>query len=118
VPSLRICESLALRAQAQSFELVDADGQLATRNFVTGDEERGSRMLVRRDLLDQYCERTSQDFGWVLWGERDIRVERFDDVPAWFRDAVRSRANEHLLVSDLVGLAADRPQIARNVRLR
>lgn len=118
VPSLRICESLALRAQAQSFELVDADGQLATRNFITGDEERGSRMLVRRDLLDQYCERTSQDFGWVLWGERDIRAERLDDVPAWFRDAVRSRANEHLLVSDLVGLAADRPQIARNVRLR
>ena len=118
VPSLRICESLALRGQAQSFELVDADGRLATRNFVTGGEERGSRMLMRRDLLDQYCQRTSQDFGWVFWGDRDIRVERFDDSPAWFRDAVRSGANEHLLVSDLAGLAADRPQIARNVRLR
>ena len=117
VPSLRLCELLALRGQAQSFELVDADGWLATRNFVAGDEERGSRLLMRRDLLDQYCERTSQVFGWVFWGERDIRVERIDDVPAWFRDAVRSGANEHLLVSDLGGLAAARPQIARNVRL-
>jgi hypothetical protein len=75
-------------------------------------------MLVRRDLLEKYCERTSQNFGWVFWGERDILAERFDDVPAWFGDAVRSGANEHLLVSDLAGLAADRPQIARNVRLQ
>ena len=88
------------------------------RNVLTDAEERGSRMLVRRDLLDQYCERTSQEFGWVFWGRTDIRAERIEERPAWFRDAVRSGANEHLLVSDLAGLAADRPQIARNVRLR
>lgn len=94
VPSKAIGRVLGLRGRPQTFDLFAPDGSRASMSFrAPADFESGRLLYLRSDLLRDYERETKQEFGWVLWGERELQFEQRDEIPAWYPPVRRAGAD-------------------------
>lgn len=81
-----IVMDLGLIGKAQTFDLFDRNGAVASvnLNYYENSDNTHNMVFLRKDLLDKYLERNKLKFIWVVWGERESsfsyrRTVDFDD---------------------------------------
>jgi hypothetical protein len=76
VPARDIAEVSGLSISLPSWDMCDAEGQLASMSIKWGNLWGTGHNLcyLRKDLLDQFLRETRLEFLWAFWGEREIRL--------------------------------------------
>jgi hypothetical protein len=74
IPARALCCHLELLGGDRRLDLFDPADQPASLTFGAPEGfEDGSHMVyLREDLLSDYCDATGREFGWVVWGEREL----------------------------------------------
>jgi len=83
-----IAGKLKLKNQAQTFDLIDVEGNLASKNigYFEDYNNNHSFVYIRKDLLNRYFEDTKTKLIWVIWGERDVPFESFQERQDFMRN--------------------------------
>ncbi len=76
-----IANKMKLKNQAQTFDLIDSKGELASQNirYYEDYNNNHSFVYIRKDLLQRYLKVTKTKLVWVIWGEREIPFETFQE---------------------------------------
>lgn len=71
--SFEISSFEKLRPQAQSFEMLDANGKKASVNTVYSKDYNNQQHFVflRKDILDHFLDNNNMKMVWAIWGEKD-----------------------------------------------
>ncbi len=71
--SFEISSFEKLRPQAQSFEMLDANGKKASVNTVYSKDYNNQQhfVLLRKDILDHFLDNNNMKMVWAIWGEKD-----------------------------------------------
>jgi len=104
VPSRAICKRLELRGLPQTFDLVESDGSLASRCYSAPIGFGGRLLYLREDLLERYMRETGTELAWLVWGERELRVDDWRNIPQWYGDLRRKGKDQHRRVVSLTEL--------------
>jgi hypothetical protein len=92
-------------------EFVDRDGSPAARaSTIREDGWSGHLLWVREDLLEAYCRERGGEWGWIVWGEREVRLPEpasFADVPDWMREVKQQDLDRFSRVASLAELQLD-----------
>jgi hypothetical protein len=109
LPSKAFASFAGLRKLPDTAEFVDPDGQLAARSLALDTPGREGHVLyVREDLLEAYCEEGGGDWGWIVWGEREIfPADRDAEPPAWLAEVRRQGLDRFHRVSSLAELRGE-----------
>ena len=91
VPSRRITEHYDLREFPRTLNMVELDGSPASLSMRAPESHPGQLLYVRRDLLEDLA--AGRRLVQVAWGEREHRVDTYQDPPAWLRAIVQDHAN-------------------------
>lgn len=106
VPSKRLASELGLYGRPQSFDLVEVNGQVASRTLQAPPQfSEGYLLYLREDLLQRYAHERQRTFVSLAWGERRIIFDWHQDPPDWLVEASRTHADlwRHVSVPDLGG---------------
>lgn len=97
-PAPSILERLKLKNTGANFEYCDSKGNLAAF-YVDIDSEGSFRdshaLFLRQDLLKRYLKMTSQEMVWIIWGERSIRADVFQQYQEHLNRGRQSHGNIH-----------------------
>lgn len=76
-----IAGKLKLKNLSQTFDLIDSEGNIASQNikFYEDYNNNHSFVYIRKDLLKRYLKVTKKKLVWVIWGERDVPFESFQE---------------------------------------
>lgn len=110
LPSKAFCRSAALSKVADRAEFVDPDGEAAVRALglsLSEDGWRGHVLWAREDLVEAYCRERGGDWGWIVWGEREVHPPEpgaGHDLPDWMVEVRRNGLDRFDLVTSLAEL--------------
>lgn len=83
VPSLSILQTLNLYKKSEQLRFVEKSGRLAALHVdidIGGKSYgRSHGTFLRKDLLQRYMKKYDQVFVWIIWGERGINYEVFEE---------------------------------------
>lgn len=96
-----IASKLKLKNQAQSFDLIDSNSELASQNirYYEDYNNNHSFVYIRKDLLQSYLKVTKTKLVWVIWGERDILFDSFEERQDFMK---KHDIEEHKLFQEIV----------------
>jgi hypothetical protein len=82
VPAKELSAFLDLCSQPQTFNMYQKSGELAsiTTGYGTSFSNTQHFTYLRKDLLDTYLGKNDLDLVWVIWGEREFRVESIEEM--------------------------------------
>jgi len=77
-----IAWKLKLKNEAQSFDLIDSEGNLASQTIEYSEDFNNNHnfVYIRKDLLDHYLKVTKQRLIWVIWGRREVQFELDEEL--------------------------------------
>jgi hypothetical protein len=101
VPSRAICDRLELRGLPQTFDLVEKDGNFASRCYSAPIGFGGRLLYLREDLLEGYMHETETELGWLAWGERELQLDDWNKVPDWYVALGRKGKDQHRRIVSL-----------------
>jgi hypothetical protein len=111
LPSKSFCRSASLVKVAGLPEFVDAEGKAAARSVALDENGwRGNVLWVREDLLAAYCKEQGGDWGWILWGAREVHPPEpaaLSEPPAWMIEVRQKGFDRFNRVTSLEQLRAN-----------
>ncbi len=107
VPARAISTHLGLLGGDRRLDLFDQAGREASLVYRAPHGFRDSSELVylREDLLLDYCTATGREFGWIVWGERELHHVAHGHVPDSVLRIYRANRNAHRRVVSLAALS-------------
>ncbi|WP_338813285.1 hypothetical protein V9L05_18245 [Bernardetia sp. Wsw4-3y2] len=85
--SKELAEHLELVGQAQSFDLLDKAGVLASKNIHYSDKKDTHNFTyIRKDLIDKFTKKHKMKLVQVIWGERNVRFQTDEAREEFFEE--------------------------------
>jgi hypothetical protein len=105
-PGKEFARSAGLRRRPDHSEFETEDGRLGAVSVrVSQDGWRGHLLYVREDLLKTYVTARGGDWGWVVWGEREMfPAEWSSEPPDWLAEVRSSGQDRFHRVTSLAQL--------------
>jgi hypothetical protein len=111
LPSKAFARFASLAKLPDRAEFVDPGGEPVARATAVREEGwRGHLLLAREDVLKAYCRERGGEWGWIVWGEREVHLPEpasFSDVPPWMREVRLQGLDRFSRVASLAGLQKD-----------
>ena len=104
LPSKAFAHFVGLRKLPDFAEFVDSDGQLAAKSLALTDPGwHGHVLYIREDLLEAYCAERGGEWGWIVWGEREVFYsdKSLEGQPAWLGEVRRQGLDRFNRVASL-----------------
>jgi len=91
LPSKAFSQFAGLRKLADRAEFVDSEGQVAARSMAIRDSGWSGQILcIRQDLVEAYSIERGGEWGWGIWGERELLLpSHASPPPDWLSNAQR-----------------------------
>lgn len=109
LPSKAFAHFVGLRKLPDFAEFVDPDDRPAAKSLSLGlPDWQGHLLYVREDLLEAYCAERGGEWGWIVWGEREVFYSDIarEEQPEWLGEVRREgfdRFHRVVALSELHG---------------